>query len=363
MLTWYDHALVELISVLESQGYVEGFDFLQDFFLDHNNDYESEMTYASSEDFAEENFDKFQGWIISQGKRIAASDTGRWCFHREVEDTGSVAPTNEILNESPKLSESDLELLNLPQYELNSGSYSGLRSLVSKMAAMKDSRIVTCALNLAKAAEYSGKNDSELVDLWASAAVYAEEYDDKERVVACLKNAAYHNVKISRFEDAAQQYQKAVDFAAAADDKRLLLRNARIQFQNVGDHDAASSVFINEMNIRLRTGSWFEKIAYWTYCLTSNYGESPKKVLANILIWLPIFTVLSFLLVVPGERDFWDGLWDGFYFTIVTFTTLGYGDITPKLWYGKLISGVIATFGLLYTSLFMVTIVRKYSRS
>ena len=51
-----------------------------------------------------------------------------------------------------------------------------------------------------------------------------------------------------------------------------------------------------------------------------------------------------------------------FYFSVVTFTTLGYGDFSPVNAFTRLISSSEAICGLLLTSLFMVTVVRKYAR-
>jgi hypothetical protein len=48
---------------------------------------------------------------------------------------------------------------------------------------------------------------------------------------------------------------------------------------------------------------------------------------------------------------------------VANHRTLGYGDIYPVTIPGKLLAGALAILGLLYTSLFMVTVVRKYARA
>ncbi|HHX8564391.1 TPA: ion channel [Vibrio diabolicus] len=49
------------------------------------------------------------------------------------------------------------------------------------------------------------------------------------------------------------------------------------------------------------------------------------------------------------------------YFALVTFTTLGYGDFSP-VGAVRFVATAQALLGLLLTSLFMVTLVRKFSR-
>lgn len=47
------------------------------------------------------------------------------------------------------------------------------------------------------------------------------------------------------------------------------------------------------------------------------------------------------------------------YFTIITFTTVGYGDITPLNWM-KAVAGLEALLGIFYTSSFVVALSRKF---
>ncbi len=49
-------------------------------------------------------------------------------------------------------------------------------------------------------------------------------------------------------------------------------------------------------------------------------------------------------------RPGWDGLWDGLYWSIVTMTTVGYGDKTPKSKGGKIIALLWMFSGLLFIS-------------
>ena len=53
----------------------------------------------------------------------------------------------------------------------------------------------------------------------------------------------------------------------------------------------------------------------------------------------------------PGEfRTGWAGLWDGLWWSVVTLTTVGYGDKSPKTSKGKVVALILMFTGLLFIS-------------
>lgn len=82
--------------------------------------------------------------------------------------------------------------------------------------------------------------------------------------------------------------------------------------------------------------------------------KSRRKFILSIFTAISIYLVLIILLVnVESQshemqiKNLGDGLW----YSIVTITTVGYGDIVPKTWLGKLIGG-----SFLASSLFLVSV-------
>lgn len=127
----------------------------------------------------------------------------------------------------------------------------------------------------------------------------------------------------------------------------------------------------------------------WLMYYVAGYGELPSRVLGWALGVVLLFASVQGCIgidkgaapiaiqgcevvrqdeavVGPG----WDWPWKAdmrqwghaVYFSVVTFTTLGYGDLTPKPGLGQFCAGVEALLGFVLLSLFLVCVVRKFSR-
>ena len=81
-------------------------------------------------------------------------------------------------------------------------------------------------------------------------------------------------------------------------------------------------------------------------------------------IWAVAYTVLdllapgTFLELSPTKGQGWDSEW--LYFSFVTMTTLGYGDITPVSATGKALAYMQALFGQLYVAILVAGLVSAY---
>lgn len=96
----------------------------------------------------------------------------------------------------------------------------------------------------------------------------------------------------------------------------------------------------------------------------SGYGEKPNRVIfssgAIIFIYSLIYYNLNAIADARASKVF--SFWDYVYYSIVTFTTLGYGDMVPKANTGyRLLAGSEAFIGAFMIGLFVFTLSRKYS--
>lgn len=152
-------------------------------------------------------------------------------------------------------------------------------------------------------------------------------------------------------------------------------RLARISWERSGDFERADEYYYREMVAKRRvraSGRWrgWKKILYraevafeWLFAdLTCKYGTDWKR---PILIWLAavnVFFPLLFFLTKSVEGISGSmGFLDYEYFSVVTATTLGYGDYHP-IGLGRVIASIEALFGMFMWAVFLTVFARRYMR-
>ena len=368
MKQWYLPALESLLGELKKDKKVKGLDFLQDFVLENREIYFQELEFEDIDQFVTDQFEQFQNWLKAQsGVKVLAN--GKWVEPGSSAETiGEGFDPGSTTSEADILSSGDVALLDLEVFDISPTQFDSFKDLYAKLSATNLNEVkYKCAFRLARCGELNNDvPDYELINLWINASDAATEAGFKENVCDSLFEVAYHYQRISKFREAAEYFEKSAKALADSDSrrKRQILKNARAQYQMIGDHDAATKVFLEEKELEAKSARRSLKLALFVYKITSNYGESPGRVALNVLcVWF--LFVISFSLFLAGKglsQDYPDRILDCIYYSVVTFTTLGYGDITPENAFGKIASGVLAILGLLYTSLFMVTVVRRYAR-
>lgn len=108
------------------------------------------------------------------------------------------------------------------------------------------------------------------------------------------------------------------------------------------------------------------------------YGERPQNVvlsgLFTVLVFSPLYmlnginingNVIDYkvdLFTIPSfNNDFLLDILNSLYFSMITFTTLGYGDASP-IGFSKLFSSIESFFGAIFISLFIFTLARQVQR-
>jgi len=112
--------------------------------------------------------------------------------------------------------------------------------------------------------------------------------------------------------------------------------------------------FINLFNLSLN------KLLF----ITSSYGESTWKVVMTSALTIAFFGLLYFFsrgVAVVAYSNSISGFWSYLYFSVVTFTTLGYGDFYPMP-YMRVAAGIEAFMGAFLIGYFVVVIGRKIMR-
>jgi uncharacterized protein YjbI with pentapeptide repeats len=151
-------------------------------------------------------------------------------------------------------------------------------------------------------------------------------------------------------------------------------RNLKESYKNEGDYEMAGEFFIREMAIKRQTSLKERKYAYWfmgnVISGLCGYGERPTRV----IFWWFAFTFSFALVYFAGqlieyssggtEIDFTTlgGFLTCMYFSVVTFTTLGFGDISPVTDAGRAVASVEAFTGAFMIALFVLVFGRKMIR-
>lgn len=167
--------------------------------------------------------------------------------------------------------------------------------------------------------------------------------------------------------------QQAKDYYEQAEE---VYRNLRMVTEKQGLFEQAGQFFQNEMAMRRKQmplyslKRWISKFVD----LFCGYGERPIRVVGFTSTVIGVFSILFFysgihygdqiiafdssLTVGENINHFLSSL----YFSVVTYTTLGYGDITPTLGLSRFLAAFEALIGGFTLALFVVVFVKKMTR-
>ncbi len=165
---------------------------------------------------------------------------------------------------------------------------------------------------------------------------------------------------------------QAMDLLSQAEE---IYRNLRRCAEDRGHFDNAGFFFYKEMIMRrlqmplYSAGRFLSKLVD-VFC---GYGEKPDRVIISALVLIFVCTIGFFFLGIhhgeeiivfsPASTYQENLLSFGYcaYYSVVTFTTLGYGDMTPFGW-SRLLAAFEAFTGAFAISLFVVVFVKKMTR-
>ncbi len=191
-----------------------------------------------------------------------------------------------------------------------------------------------------------------------------------------LKNALLEHVhwgrRLYQEEQAERHPEQAVELYQEAEETA---RNIRRHCENQGMTSVAGRFYYQERVLQRRQMPRFSRyrLLSWLVDKISGYGESPLRVISFSLV---LILSCSFIYLFGGlqgdgkvlrfdhNQDFASNLhhWlDCLYFSVVTFTTLGYGDLTP-VGPSRIVAACEAFTGSFSLALFVVIFVRKMIR-
>lgn len=198
-----------------------------------------------------------------------------------------------------------------------------------------------------------------------------------------LLGTVFHDAKLEHVTWGDKSIQEQQADKSSDDEEKLdlyqqaeeIYRHLRKVFENQGLFESAGYFFEREMVVRRKQmpAYSFARLVSKTVDLFCGYGEQPLRVVAFSSIIILGFATIYFFsgLSFAGEQiTFQSGaslganalaFLESTYFSIVTFTTLGYGDITPK-GLSRFFAAIEALVGSFTLALFVVVFVKKMTR-
>ncbi|MCK5112237.1 MAG: pentapeptide repeat-containing protein [Thermoplasmatales archaeon] len=148
-------------------------------------------------------------------------------------------------------------------------------------------------------------------------------------------------------------------------------RKIKLSLQNEGDYTLAGDFYFREMLMRRKENYYKKNISHWIfnhiYSKICGYGEKPLRVILTAFFFIIIYAFMYhfFQAITPiNTQDFMSNnvsFSESLYFSIVTFTTLGYGDYRPMLPYQHFAT-IEALIGAFMIALFVLVFGRKMLR-
>ena len=175
--------------------------------------------------------------------------------------------------------------------------------------------------------------------------------------------------------DLAERAGKATEARALFQEAEEVYRNLSRAYDAAGLGESAGTFFQKRMVMRRRLMPRWSWPRAWSKLvdLCSGYGENPERVVASSLALILICATAYFCIGVEGPDGHMQlDLHAGFavnatnylnciYFSVVTFTTLGYGDITPR-GFAEALSAIEAFTGAFMMALFVAVFSKKMTR-
>lgn len=179
------------------------------------------------------------------------------------------------------------------------------------------------------------------------------------------ESEAQYYQKQGRYLEASQHFEEAEEvyrsLYKAADDVGLM---------EEASHFYLKEKLMNRANLSPRQKAWWVSSAVGLSC---GYGERPSRVIALSSLVVLMFALGYALTGVKAPEGIlvWDHsqslgdrlsvFWSLVYFSIVTFTTLGFGEMYPIGW-SRLLACAEAFMGAFMIAVFVVVFVRKMMR-
>ncbi|MDF1701089.1 MAG: ion channel [Planctomycetota bacterium] len=139
-------------------------------------------------------------------------------------------------------------------------------------------------------------------------------------------------------------------------------RNLKETYKNQGEHETSGLYYEREMDMRRQRSHGFDRFWLSALWLSCGYGERPRRAIMTSIVVVLGYALAFMALDLRGPDGPIGGRFmECAYFSTVTFTTLGYGDIIP-LGAARYIAATEAFLGAWMMALFVFVFCRRMVR-
>jgi hypothetical protein len=167
----------------------------------------------------------------------------------------------------------------------------------------------------------------------------------------------------------AKDYHKMKEKIKESQEVYLKLKN---YFKKAGQYEKSGQYYYREM-VMSRKLNWINKkneffkwLGNWFYCLLCGYGEKISRILVTAFFTILISSLFFYFtkgIMYGVNISYNPTYWESLFFSVVTFTTLGYGDYRPKPDFTyQSIASIEAFIGVFILALFAFVIARRIMR-
>ena len=184
-------------------------------------------------------------------------------------------------------------------------------------------------------------------------------FDSTELNKVSFTGATFTSVSL----DESEFNQMRVEWSALKDalsaDGLTYLRLIK-NFRGIEQFEDADAAYYQYRRLSQANKKWsFSKLGDVFIWVTCGYGVKPHYTIGLALVLILLFALIYWrgggIMRLKEGDDSRVSFWDAFYFSVVTFTTVGYGDWYPVKWCRTVVM-VEGLFGWLTLALFLVTL-------
>jgi hypothetical protein len=143
---------------------------------------------------------------------------------------------------------------------------------------------------------------------------------------------------------------------------RYVFRHFKELYKGAGDNEAAGLYYEREMDTKRSDGKALERLWWWVLWATCGYGERPGRTAGLFFAIIAVFAVAYLQCDVQTPQGPLQGFANALYYSVITFTSLGYGDILPVSAVARVLSMMEALIGVFMISLFVFVFCRRMER-